>query len=344
MRSRRKGFTLIELLVVIAIIAILIALLLPAVQQAREAARRTQCRNNLKQFGLALHNYHDTHRVFPPGQLHRGTWDGTGPDNAGAGGTGGTGFAWTAMILPFIDQAPLYNQFNLNVPISNPVAGGLTNRALAATVVPYARCPSDIAPQTANVGNAGDPGEIRPQATASYKASAGAFDGNQGLYPHSNQNRANGCFYRDSTLSIRDIIDGTSNQILVGEVTWDTRLGGTTNTRNFGAVAPANGYANGNSNRLMAVAEYGINDKTRIAPAITFSSLHVGGAHFLFGDGTVKFVSENIQNTKRCWDNPCQSGTAWAGNDFYDTANGGIAYGLWQRLHSRNDRMVATVP
>src|SRR6266542_1460478 len=118
--SRRSplGFTLIELLVVIAIIAILIALLLPAVQQAREAARRTQCRNVLKQFGLALHNYHDTFRAFPPGHLHRGLFDGVA-DTANAAGNGGTGFDWTTMMLPYMDQAPLYNQFNLNVPISN---------------------------------------------------------------------------------------------------------------------------------------------------------------------------------------------------------------------------------
>src|SRR5687767_15656460 len=114
----RFGFTLIELLVVIAIIAILIALLLPAVQQAREAARRTQCKNNLKQLGLALHNYLDVHGRFPIGQQFRGTWDGTN-DSAGAAGNGGTGFAWGSYVLPFIDQAPLYNQFDFNVPIAN---------------------------------------------------------------------------------------------------------------------------------------------------------------------------------------------------------------------------------
>jgi prepilin-type N-terminal cleavage/methylation domain-containing protein len=340
---RRRGFTLIELLVVIAIIAILIALLLPAVQQAREAARRTQCRNVLKQFGLALHNYHDTFNIFPPGQLHRGTWDGVGPDAANGGDDGGSGFAWTAMILPYMDQAPLYNRFNFNVPLSNPNAAGLANRALAAQTVPWARCPSDIAPAAANVGNAGDPGEIRPQATASYKASAGAFDGNQGLWPHSNTSRNNGCFFRDSNITMKDIVDGTSNQILVGEVTWDTATGGTTNTRLYGGVDPALGYANGNSNRMMAIAEYGINDRTLTVPAITFSSLHSGGAHFLFGDGKVQFISENIQNTRRCWEAPnaCQSGTA---GDYFDAANGGNGYGLWQRLHSRNDRLVTALP
>ena len=103
------GFTLIELLVVIAIIAILVALLLPAVQQAREAARRSSCKNNLKQLGLALHNYHDVHRVFPPAQL-RGRNSSTGIEYGNAA-------SWGAMLLPFIEQAPLYDQMNFSIGI-----------------------------------------------------------------------------------------------------------------------------------------------------------------------------------------------------------------------------------
>ena len=102
LRSQRKGFTLIELLVVIAIIAILIALLLPAVQQAREAARRTQCKNNLKQIGLALHNYHDVYKCFPPGRT-RNTYSGI----TSAWYTGN--YSWLPRLLPNIDQAPIYN-------------------------------------------------------------------------------------------------------------------------------------------------------------------------------------------------------------------------------------------
>lgn len=115
---RRTGFTLIELLVVIAIIAVLIALLLPAVQQAREAARRTQCRNNLKQLGLALHNYHDQHNVFPTG-------------SAGSYTTGGTvdrRSSWALSLLPFVDQANFYNKFNLN-----QISAGDWQQSLAGT-------------------------------------------------------------------------------------------------------------------------------------------------------------------------------------------------------------------
>ncbi|MEQ9070724.1 MAG: DUF1559 domain-containing protein, partial [Gimesia chilikensis] len=124
---RPRGFTLIELLVVIAIIAILIALLLPAVQQAREAARRTSCKNNLKQLGLGLHNYHDTHGCYPPGYIYR----------PGASGNQ-LGFGWVAMILPMIDQANLYNEFNFNLPIFD--AANLTAREKQ---IPGLLCPSD---------------------------------------------------------------------------------------------------------------------------------------------------------------------------------------------------------
>jgi prepilin-type N-terminal cleavage/methylation domain-containing protein len=142
---RPRGFTLIELLVVIAIIAVLIALLLPAVQQAREAARRTQCKNSLKQIGLGLHNYLSTHSVFPFGK--------------GASYSGVPVYArWSqhAMILPYIDQAPLYNTLDFNYPPETPGMGGVTpfmpastnasgaNAVASRTVIPAFMCPSDL--------------------------------------------------------------------------------------------------------------------------------------------------------------------------------------------------------
>ena len=133
---RNRGFTLIELLVVIAIIAVLIALLLPAVQQAREAARRSQCKNNLKQVGLALHNYHDSQRVFPPGQF-----DGLGCYISGGGcivpATGGGGvndICWMQMILPYIDQANLYNKLNFGGTVARAGASA-TDRATIISVL-----------------------------------------------------------------------------------------------------------------------------------------------------------------------------------------------------------------
>lgn len=326
-RHGNRGFTLIELLVVIAIIAVLIALLLPAVQQAREAARRTQCKNNLKQIGLALHNYVDVNRVFPIGHQHRGIHDGVA-DTAGAAGDGGAGFAWSTYILPFTDQTPLYNKFDVNFPLSNTsIPASVRNAALAATVIPWARCPSDTAPGTANTGTAAQIGAIRPQATTSYTASSGSHDGNQAGWPFNNQDRRNGIFYRDSNIGMASITDGLSNTICVGEVTWELA----TESRMFGAVAPANGWANGNSNRLQAHAEFGLNPPATAAAAIKsecFHSLHTGGAHFLFCDGAVKFISENIQHT----------GFVWNANNPYDRNNGGRGYGLYQRLFSRADK------
>ena len=131
-RRTRRGFTLIELLVVIAIIAILIALLLPAVQQAREAARRTQCKNNLKQLGLALHNYHDVHRCFPFG--HEGTTK---------------SFSAFSMLLPYLEQANVYNQIDFNVPISHA-----NNAGPLLIELPALRCPSDMANALPSIGGA----------------------------------------------------------------------------------------------------------------------------------------------------------------------------------------------
>ena len=140
--NRQRGFTLIELLVVIAIIAILIALLLPAVQQAREAARRSTCKNNLKQIGLAMHNYHETFGMFPPGYVEEilNTNGGHVADNEGH-------WAWNALLLPYLDQAPLFNQLNVGtVPVST-MLNNATVRGSMQKTLPVFRCPSDTGPQ-----------------------------------------------------------------------------------------------------------------------------------------------------------------------------------------------------
>jgi prepilin-type N-terminal cleavage/methylation domain-containing protein len=329
-----RGFTLIELLVVIAIIAILIALLLPAVQQAREAARRTQCKNHLHEIGLALHNYHDTFNAFPPGQQYR-------PTNVAANvtGDGGGGWGWTAFILPNIDAAPLYNQFDFTKSIAdvtpwNPTgagAGPVRNRPLMATPQAWALCPSSIAPIAANAAG------INPWAVTSYKGTAGSFDGGQGGWPFNNQKRRNGYFYRDSKIRIRDVGDGTSHSIMVGEVDWNVN----TNARLYGAV-DATGVAVGGSNRLMAVGEWSMN--LPVGPtyscgelAESFHSPHEGGVHFLMGDGAVRFISENIQHTGRCWNDATCSALCPGTIQFNTDPNPGPTFGLYQRLHGRND-------
>lgn len=150
----RGGFTLIELLVVIAIIAILVALLLPAVQQAREAARRSSCKNNLKQLGVALHNYHDTHRVFPPGYVINSAFS-----TPCSGSNGRNGYGWGTMILPFVEEAALYdalkaetNDFAANRDWN--CTGSQTAKDLVAQVIDTFVCPSDAKGPISNTANA----------------------------------------------------------------------------------------------------------------------------------------------------------------------------------------------
>jgi prepilin-type N-terminal cleavage/methylation domain-containing protein len=195
-RLGKRGFTLIELLVVIAIIAILIALLLPAVQQAREAARRTQCKNHLKQIGLALHNYHDSYNQFP--RLCFGAL--AGPNSFG---TEWRGYSVHTLILPYIDQAPLYNQWDFNcywdanATCNNP---NWKNRTLSMTkIAPYA-CPSD-------------PAAPVNDGFVNYAVSTGPMLGWDG-----NQSRAVGFFHLRKSIGIRDALDGTSNSIMGAEI------------------------------------------------------------------------------------------------------------------------------
>ena len=216
--KRRRGFTLIELLVVIAIIAILIALLLPAVQQAREAARRTQCKNNMKQLGLALHNYHDVHTTFPSGWI--AVEPGVGPDaHDGLNGAG-----WGTMVLPYLDQAPLYNLFNASLAIHDPV-----NVPFIDNVLPAWQCPSDPKPDKWMIEEELSPGTVLAELpTANYvgvfgthelhgcEDSPGAIPPGSPMLP-SGQCKSNGMLYHNSKVRMRDIADGTTNTLMVGE-------------------------------------------------------------------------------------------------------------------------------
>jgi prepilin-type N-terminal cleavage/methylation domain-containing protein len=207
--KRRGAFTLIELLVVIAIIAILIGLLLPAVQKVREAASRLKCQNNLKQIGLAMHNYHDRFNAFPPGYIsNSGTSDGSGP-----------GWGWAAFLLPDLEQDNLHRLINFTLPVTH------TQHAAARTAnVPFLRCPSDLRQDPiANgefVSNGGLAGDL---ARSNYVACYGntPFLGEDSIVPSSHLVidgiSGRGMFYRNSRTRIADVTDGLSNTLMVGE-------------------------------------------------------------------------------------------------------------------------------
>ena len=322
--QRTRGFTLIELLVVIAIIAVLIALLLPAVQQARESARRTQCKNNLKQFGLALHNYHDVHGTFPGGVVSTANEVGVSPTSSWVGWSG------VSMLLPFIDQAPLYSTLDFNTYWDTGAANQLGTRV----VVPGFTCPSDPV------------GGKRPQASAgpiSYCLSAGpAADWDVRPVPP-------GVFSLWSSVRMRDFVDGTSNTIAMSETGIGSNLGkrdktfrvsaigsnlrstGTYNTKVFDTstanINAINAYQQACTALLQtSTLDGGDDDAGRfwcagrafygpwfntLSPpnkgphcdldiSVTnidlknANSYHTGGVHALMGDGAVRFIGDSI--------------------------------------------------
>lgn len=330
MSRARSAFTLIELLVVIAIIAILIALLLPAVQQAREAARRTECKNKLKQLGLALHNYHDTHGVMPPALLSSGRYNNTTYFSGNTRVMNTTGWQ---MILPFMDQAPLYNQFNMNERsvTSNPynltqANLSTTNAQLVTTPISLLECPSH---PEAGPGGASVTSTFYERTTdtrrTSYAMCSGSFTDYDAPWGSLKTDYRQGAFGNDGAAKMRDFTDGTSNIFLVGESWGGSRYKTSTHYGPWGlsgihtsihgrAVAAAiTSTSGGCNNPTLDVcynysntpARFGINadysqNGTNLAYAWGFSSGHEGGAQFLLGDGTVRFVSENIDYKTFC--------------------------------------------
>ncbi|QDU07843.1 DUF1559 domain-containing protein [Gimesia aquarii] len=287
--KRKRGFTLIELLVVIAIIAILIALLLPAVQQAREAARRSTCKNNLKQIGLALHNYHDNFRTFPPGDVRR-TYGGVNSWTTSMLG-------WIPRILPFLDQAVIYNQINWELESGVSAA---PNNNLRREKLPAVRCPSDSSRQPD--GN---------YAPTNYLACRGQGDSTTANFDGS-------IFARNSNVKIRDIEDGTTNTMMVSETFASAPF---CDDPSSGGLCPAScltkpGYQGNVRQRQQGYSWffaqyyeanyyatiYGPNHDEPDCGAgsgtanaiLSARSKHVGGVHTLLADGSVRFTSENI--------------------------------------------------
>ncbi|MFI4874487.1 MAG: DUF1559 domain-containing protein [Blastopirellula sp. JB062] len=285
--SRRSAFTLVELLVVIAIIGVLIALLLPAVQQAREAARRMSCSANFKQVALALHNYHDTHLKFPLGSAISG----------GCSGYSGTHlFSWGVHTLPFIEQTARYDAVNFNV--ASPIQTQSNYEPESALgPVPTFICPSN--PQSDLMVNPSFSGAVESVPRSDMAGVADSRDwrcsssGTVGLRPRSD---GNGVFYALSTTNFRDIIDGTSNTLLIGEVTGDPQQA----TSNSATTYNANSYAVYNT----LDTSTGINGPFTVPGGGVFewrpqgfSSFHPGGAHFAMADGSVRYLAETVDQT-----------------------------------------------
>jgi prepilin-type N-terminal cleavage/methylation domain-containing protein/prepilin-type processing-associated H-X9-DG protein len=291
-RSRRAhGFTLIELLVVIAVIGVLIALLLPAVQSARASARRTQCTNNLKQIGLAMHNYHASLNVFPPGYISLTV------GNQPNGNEVGPGWGWGTMLLNALEQGPLFSATNFNLPITDPSARTVRESNLSVFL-----CPSSVGSGPVLLADSSNNPLLGDLSAGQYIASAGQFE--PGDSPADN----NGVFYRNSRISLRDITDGSSLTLMVGErsrnladATWVGAVASAVVCTNpqwpVRNCEPSNVLVLGHTGPVVGEQPWVDVPNYKGAGADDFWSLHPGGCNFLFCDGSVRFIKETVNPT-----------------------------------------------
>lgn len=251
MHRRASGFTLIELLVTLSVIGILIALLLPAVQMSRESARRVRCRSRLRQLAVALHNYHDVHGTLPPGSI-----------SVGPAFTPFSGWGWGAMLLPYVDQTPLYEQVDFDVH----TAGG-ANRHTIESVIPFWFCPTDPSPSKISVP--------APSGQTLFVA-AGNFSGLHAMLSPL------------SHVRFREVTDGLSNTFLLGETVYRKNRSGVESTASWVGIITFPQRAIGNS---IPHAELSPNAGTNGGH---FSSHHPGGVQYALGDGQAIFISHHL--------------------------------------------------
>lgn len=302
-RNARSGFTLIELLVVIAIIGVLVALLLPAVQSAREAARRSQCNNNLKQMGIALHNYESTHGAFPPPKIYtHQPHELNDPEGHVINTTGFT------MLLPFLEQEALFNAYNFHhasvrVQTSrsanvNLVGNPEVNTTVVSTLVSAYWCPSDEEPEVHSTSSVGVYSHQHARRS-NYLMCASRFNDDVNPATHGGRppRKERGAFYSDLSTRISDFRDGASNTTMIGESVqirydsnWGPFWGSGTHTSTHGIVYPP---SSSSYPRQMPNAPVP-GQNTDLTWAWVMSSQHPGGLNMLFGDGSVRFIKDSI--------------------------------------------------
>lgn len=305
-RPRHSGFTLIELLVVIAIIAVLIGLLLPAVQSAREAARRTQCFNNLKQVGLGLHTFHDAYRRLPPAFATAET-----PGNVNwrslpqTPGFFEPGWSFFVSILPFLEENALFEQLNLALPIMDPVNAVARSEA---AVMPLYVCPSDHSPRLIDIldfGPSSSAVALAGDGTLLTKAPVSSYAGLIGTSDHEHNGAFDGVFFRNSRVGLGQITDGTAKTICVGErmsrmaeATW---LGSITGSdvvhadgwcQRLGYPTRSHNYRPANCQTTCHIRSSGPNVPSN-SPSGFFSP-HPQGCNFLNADGAVRLITDTV--------------------------------------------------